>query len=96
MARNEAAKVSASQVAARLTELPPEDLRLVVDFLDYLKERRPASAGARLRIEARRRARLLQDVPREQLAVRFAELTEEIRREAIAKGTAVEGDWVGD
>ncbi|MFL6201796.1 MAG: hypothetical protein ACJ76J_21695 [Thermoanaerobaculia bacterium] len=96
MARNEATKVSASQVAARLTELPPEDLRLVVDFLDYLKARRPASRGARLRIEARRRARLLQDVPREQLAVRFAELTEEVRREAIAKGTAVEGDWVGD
>jgi hypothetical protein len=96
MARNEAAKVSVSQVAARLAELPPEDLPLVVDFLDYLKERRPVSASARLRTEARRRARLLQDVPREQLAARFAELTEEIRREAIAKGTAVDGDWVGD
>lgn len=97
MARNEAAKVSVSQVAARLTELPPEDLRLVVDFLDYLKDRRPRSRkAAELRVEARRRARLLQDVPREQLVARFAELTEEIRREAIEKGTAVEGDWVGD
>ena len=98
MARNEAAKVSVSQVAARLTELPPEDLRLVVDFLDYLKERHPGSAHrvAAVRTEARRRARLLQDVPREQLFARFAELTEEIRREAIEKGTAIEGDWVGD
>ena len=98
MARNEAAKVSVTQVAARLAELPPEDLPLVVDFLDYLKERRPSSSRrvAELRTEARHRARLLQDVPREQLAARFAELTEEIRREAIEKGTAVEGDWVGD
>lgn len=97
MARK-AADVSVRQVAARLTELPPEDLRLVVDFLDYLKERRPGSSSrvAELRVEAKRRARLLQDVPREQLVARFAELTEDVRREAIEKGTAIEGDWVGD
>jgi hypothetical protein len=101
MARNEAAKVSIGQVVTRLTELPPEDLRLVVDFVEYLKKRRPpasrrAVSAADLRAEARRRASLLQDVPREQLATRFAELTEEIRNEAIEKGTAIEGDWVGD
>lgn len=97
MARK-AADISVSQVTARLTKLPPEDLRLVVDFLDYLKERRPvpSSRVVELRTEAKRRARLLQDVPREQLVARFAELTEEIRREAIEKGTAIEGDWVGD
>lgn len=87
--------ISIGQVTNRLTELPPEDLRLVVDFLDYLEERRPSRSRA-LRAEARRRAELLRDVPREQLAARFAELTEEIRREAIEKGTAVEGDRVGD
>jgi len=27
---------------------------------------------------------------------RFHELTEEIRQEAITKGTAIEGDWRGD
>ena len=101
MARNEAAKVSIGEVATRLTELPPEDLRLVVDFVEYLKERHPSASrkavsAAGLRAEARRRASLLQDVPREQLSTRFAELTEEIRSEAIEKGTAIEGDWVGD
>ena len=100
MARKESsAPISVGQVATRLNELPPEDLRLVVDFLDYLEERRPSlssESGAVLRAEARRRASLLRDVPREQIAARFAELTEEIRREAIEKGTAVEGDWVGD
>lgn len=54
------------------------------------------TATAELWVEALRRAHLLQDVPREQLVARFAELTEEIRREAIAKGTAIEGDWVGE
>jgi hypothetical protein len=101
MARNESAQVSIGQVTTRLTELPPEDLRLVVDFLDYLEDRRPSvprkvAPAAEIRAEARRRAHLLQDVPREQLVSRFAELTEEIRREAIEKGTAIEGDWVGD
>jgi len=49
-----------------------------------------------MRAEARRRATLLRDVPREEIVARFLELAEEIRREAIAKGTAVEGDWQGD
>ena len=45
---------------------------------------------AELRIEALRRAHLLQDVSREQLFVRFIELAEEIRSEAIEKGTAID------
>lgn len=100
MARKESsAPVLIGHVATRLTELPPEDLHLVVDFLDYLEKRRaspPLKSGAALRAEARRRAGLLQDVPREQIVARFAELTEEIRQEAIEKGTAVEGDWLSD
>jgi hypothetical protein len=39
---------------------------------------------------------LLKDVPREQLVARFVELGEEIRREAIRKGTAIDEDWTGD
>jgi hypothetical protein len=87
-------------VAARLTVLPPEDLRLVIDFLNLLEERHTPqqvpSSVVRIREEAKRRASLLKDVPREQLVARFAELAEEIRQEAIEKGTAIEGDWVGD
>jgi hypothetical protein len=87
-------------VAARLTGLPPEDLRLVIDFLDLLEERhaprQAPSSVVRIREEAKRRARLLKDVPREQLVARFAELAEQVRQEAIEKGTAFEGDWVGD
>ena len=85
-------------VASRLTELPPDDLNLVVDFVDYLEKRRRSArhTGTGLGAEARHRASLLNDVPREQLVSRFAELADEVRQEAIKKGTAVEGDWMGD
>jgi transcriptional regulator GlxA family with amidase domain len=57
----------------------------------------PAQPSAvRLREEAKRRGGLLQDVPKEQLVARFTELAEQVRQEAIEKGTAIEGDWVGD
>jgi hypothetical protein len=49
-----------------------------------------------MRAEARRRATLLRDVPREEIVARFWELAEDIRQEAVAKGTTVEGDWESD
>lgn len=99
MARRESsAPALIGHVATRLTELPPDDLHLVVDFVDYLKKRQPTAgrSGTGLSAEARRRASLLDDVPREQLVSRFAELADEVRQEAIEKGTAVDGDWMGD
>jgi hypothetical protein len=53
-------------------------------------------SAAEIREKARARARLLRDVPREQLVVRFAAVGEQIRQEAIAKGRAIDGDWTGD
>jgi hypothetical protein len=89
------------QLAIKLTGLPEEDLQLVVEFVDCLEEKRPAepvrSLSVReIREEARKRSRLLRDVPREQLVARFVELGEQIRQEAIANGTAIDGDWTGD
>lgn len=46
--------------------------------------------------EARRRAELLKDIPKEQLVAQLLELGEQIRQEAIAKGTAVDGDLTDD
>ena len=46
--------------------------------------------------EARRQAALLADVPRAEVVTRFEALVDEIRQQAIAKGTAIEGDWLGD
>jgi hypothetical protein len=89
------------QLALKLTNLPEEDLQLVIELVDCLEEKRPekavrSSSVEEIREEARRRARLLQDVPREQLVARFMEVGEQIRREAVARGTAIEGDWTGD
>jgi hypothetical protein len=89
------------QLAIKLTGLPEEDLQLVVELVDYLEEKRPAepvrSLSVReIREEARKRSRLLRDVPRDQLVARFVELGEQIRQEAIANGTAIDGDWTGD
>ncbi|MEZ4767390.1 MAG: hypothetical protein R2844_03080 [Caldilineales bacterium] len=89
------------QVTSDLTLLPEEDLPLVVEFVDYLKDRRkrktpqPLSV-AEIRSEARRRAQLLDQMPREEIVARFEQLAEEIRREVIEKGTAVNGDWLHD
>jgi hypothetical protein len=89
------------QLAVKLTELPEEDLQLVVAIVDHLGEKGPADplsslSAEEMREEARRRADLLRDVPREQLVARFIEVGEQIRQEAISKGTAIDGDWTGD
>ena len=88
------------QVVSELSRLPEEDLSLVVEFVEFLKRRKATPtqrlSPAEMRAEARRRAILLRDVPRGEIVARFRELTEEIRQEAIAKGTAIEGDWRSD
>lgn len=45
---------------------------------------------AEIRQEAHRRAEEYREDPRSELMARFATLVEEIRREAIEKGTAIE------
>ena len=89
------------QLALKLSSFPEEDLQLVVEFVDRLEEKQPSGparifSASEIVEEARRRARLLRDVPREQLVARFMEVGEQIRQEAIAKGTAIDGDWTGD
>jgi len=89
------------RVALELTLLPENDLPLIIEFVEYLKRQcrampQPRLSVAEMRTEARRRATLLREVPRTEIVSRFQELTEEILQEAIARGTAIEGDWTGD
>ena len=95
-----ATKATIGRVASELTQLSEEGLPLVVEFVEFLKQRRARPVQrlslAETRAEARRWAALLQNVLREEIVARFRELIEEIRQEAIAQGTAIEGDWVGD
>jgi len=87
------------QIALKLSQLSAEEVSGVLEILDHLSlaeaPNKPRTA-AEICALARKRAALLHDVPREQVAARFRELAEEIRQEAIANGTAIDGDWVGD
>lgn len=88
-------------VALRLVQLPLEDISLVAQMVTRLQQQRQAAAPRRLSpveivTEARRQAALLSDVPRAEIAARFEALAEEIRGQAIAQDTAIEGDWLGD
>ena len=99
--RNATVTSMIGHLASELTRLPEEDLPLVIEFVGYLKQQRQVTPRQRLsvaemRAEARRRASLLCEVPRAEVVNRFRELAEEIRQEAITKGTAIEGDWKGD
>jgi hypothetical protein len=89
------------RVAIELVQLPEEDVSLVAEFIKYLKgQRQPITArrapAAQLVAEARQQAYALQDVPRAEIAAQFATLVETIRGQAIAHGTAIEGNWLGD
>ena len=89
------------RVASDLTIFSEEDLTLVVELVDTLKRQRAAArraclSAAEMRMEARRRSQLLRDVPRTEIVARFQQVAEEIRQEAIARGIAIDGDFLGD
>lgn len=97
---NHATQQLLAQVSDDLGNLPEEDLALVAAFVTYLKQRHnpPVSqmAAAAIRAEARRRAEALSETPRAELVARFQQLAEEVRTQAVAEGSAVEGDWERD
>jgi len=87
------------QIALKLTRLSAEEVSGLLEIVDQLEPEETACkarTAAEIREVAKRRAALLRDVPRELVAARFTELAEEIRQEAIAKGTAIDGDWTDD
>jgi len=88
------------RVVVEVTHLPQEDLPLVLDFVEHLKQRqetlRRKALVAEIQAAARRRAKELESVPREQIVARFDQLIEEIRQTVIDNGTAIEGDWESD
>jgi hypothetical protein len=97
---NSSSQQLVEQVSSDLDTLPEEDLVLVASFVTYLKQRQvapaPRMSATTLRIEAQRRAATLRDVPRAELVTRFQQIAEEVRQQAIAQGTAIEGDWERD
>jgi excisionase family DNA binding protein len=89
------------RIALQLVQLPAEDVAAVAQLVARLRQQRqPAMprqmSPAEIVAEARKQAALLADVPRAEVVARFEALVEEIRQQAIAKDTAIEGDWRGD
>jgi excisionase family DNA binding protein len=88
------------KVATGLVQLPVEDIAMVAQLVARLQRQRlpaaPRRPPAAIVAEARRQAALLRDIPRAEIAARFEALTEEIRGQAVAQGTAIDGDWFGD
>ena len=87
------------RVARELTNLPEEDLPLVVEFVEYLRRQRSSQqkmSVAEIQAEAHRRALQMKNVPRAEVVARFQALAEMIRADAVKQGQAIEGDWQGD
>lgn len=98
--------VSVDALSAQLARLSQDDLDRVAGWVRQLnevqeerlrREKAERKALARKIVEeSKRQAGLLAGVPREQIAAEFHALVEQIRNEAIAKGQAIDGEWLGD
>ena len=87
------------QVAVGLAQLQDEDIAMVAHLVGRLQRRQPTAqprSPTEIVAEARQQAARLRDVPRAEIAARFEVLAEEIRQQAITRGTAIEGDWRND
>lgn len=88
------------EAVLEVAQLPDRDLVLVVQFVRELKRRRgsatPRPSVAEVRAEARRLAFEMASLSPEQVMAHFRETLEHIRAQAVAEGTAIEGDWQGD
>jgi excisionase family DNA binding protein len=89
------------RIALQLVQLPAEDVAAVAQLVARLRQQRqPAvqrlKSPAEIVAAARKQAALLSDVPRAEVAARFEALVDEIRQQAIAQDTTIEGDWHGD
>ena len=84
------------RTVVEIATLPDDDLAILLDIVALLKQQRSKATVADIRQAARQRVATLQNMPREQLAAQFQEVGERIRSQAIAKDTAVAGDWEHD
>lgn len=84
------------QTVVEVANLPDDDLAILLEIVALLKQQRASEVTANIRQTARHRALALRAASRDQLAAQFREVGERIRSQAIAGGTAVEGDWEGD
>ncbi len=84
------------QTMVEIANLPDDDLAVLLGVVEFLKQQRTKATVRDIRQAARQRAAELQGLPREELTGRFLAVGERIRSQAVAQGTAIEGDWESD
>ena len=82
-----------------VAQLPENELLIVIEMVDTLKKQRARpnrEAAAQIVARAKARAVETSQLSREALMQQFSDTLEAIRAEAVAQGTAIEGEWEGD
>ncbi len=82
-----------------VAQLPENELLVVIEMVGDLKKQRAQkkrATAAELVARARQRATEISHLSREEMMERFSQTVEAIRAEAIAKGTAIDGEWESD
>ena len=87
------------RVLTSIAQLPPSDLLVVYETIGDLKQKegeKSSLTADEILARAKARAVEMRILSHEQIVQRFIDATERIRAEAIAKGTAIEGEWESD
>jgi hypothetical protein len=82
-----------------VAQLPENELLLVIEMVGELKKQRARpnrQAAEQIVTHAKERAVETSHLSRAELMQQFSTVLEEIRAEAVAKGTAIEGDLESD
>ena len=87
------------QVITSVAQLPPNDLLVVYETIADLKQKekqKPPLTSAEILARAKARAEEMKHLSHEEAVQRFIDAMDRIREDAIAKGTAIEGEWESD
>ncbi len=87
------------QVITSVAQLPPSDLLVVYETISDLKQKESEKStltAAEILARAKARAAEMSHLSHEEVVQRFIDAMERIRADAIAKGTAIEGEWESD
>jgi len=82
-----------------VAQLPEKELLIVIETVETLKKQRARpnrELAAQIVARAKARAAEMSHLSREEAMERFAKSLDAIRADAIAKGTAIEGEWEDD
>ena len=87
------------KAVVEVAQLPENELLVVIELVSNLKKQRAhpnRALAAKIVAQARARAAETSHLSREELMKQFGEALEAIRADAIAKGTALEGELEND